>query len=111
MIEAEVKDFLNTYFAGNVSVCLEIPKNMPEKFIVFQRVDMGREDYIEAVTLEFCSYADSKYEAALLDESLRDAMDSMHSTTDISCKISGGDDDMDTSLKKYRYRCYYNLHH
>lgn len=114
MIETIVKDYLDNYFSSlglAVPVYLETPKTLPDKFIIFQRVDIGRENHIDEYTLEFRSYAESKYEAASLDETLREAMDDMHNTTDITCHLGGGNDDQDTTLKKYRYRCYYNLYH
>jgi len=110
MIETTIKDYLDTALVG-IPIRLEIPKNMPEKFVVLHIIDRGRDNFIESVTMEFDSYADSKYEAAILDESLREAIDTMNETSDISCKFSGGDDSNDTTYKKYRYRCYYNLYY
>lgn len=110
MIEQTVKEYLDTVLE-DVKVFLEIPKQMPDKFIVFQLINRGIENRINEATLEFRSYAPTKYEAALLDEKLRDAMESMHEGTDISCRLGGGNDDPDTTLKKYRYRCYYNLYY
>lgn len=110
MIEQTVKEYLDTVLE-DVKVFLEIPKQMPDKFILFQLIDRGIENRINEVTLEFRSYAPTKYEAALLDEKLRDAMESMHEGTDISCHLGGGNDDPDTTLKKYRYRSYYNLYY
>jgi len=112
MIEERVKSFLDAEFdQDNIPVVLEIPKQIPESFIIFQRVDIGRTNRIDAVTLEFRSYGPSKYTAAVLDEKLRAAMDKLHETTDITCEIGGGNDNTDTELKRYRYRSYYNLYY
>lgn len=110
MIEETVKNYLETVLEG-IPVYLETPKDMPEKFIVFQLIDRGEENYINAATLEFRSFAGSKYDAALLDESLRNAMKAFHEGTDISCHLGGGNDDQDSALKMYRYRSYYNLYY
>ena len=60
MIEERVKSFLDAEFAeDNIPIVLEIPKNIPESFIIFQRVDIGRTNRIDAVTLEFRSYGPS----------------------------------------------------
>lgn len=110
LIEERVKGFLDAEFADDeIQVYLEIPKTIPSSFVVFQLIERGRENLINACTLEFRSYAPSKYEAALLDEKVRDAMDKLHETTDITTQLGGGNDNPDTSLKRYRYRCYYNL--
>ena len=110
MIEERIKTYLDTALQGT-PIYLEVPKTMPGKFIVFQIADGGRTNRIDAVTLEFNSYADSKYDAAVLDESLREAMDSINDGTDITCKINTRSDSQDSTLKKYRYRCYYNLYY
>lgn len=110
MIETTVKEYLETVIEG-IPILLETPKNLPDRFIVFQLIDRGKEDQINAVTLEFRCFAGSKYDAALLDETLRSAMESLHENTDISCHIGGGNDDQDSALKMYRYRSYYNLYY
>ena len=110
LIEERVKGFLDAEFADDeIKVCLEIPKDIPSSFVVFQLIGGGRENLIDACTLEFRSYAPSKYEAALLDEKVRDAMDKLNETTDITTQLGGRNDNPDTTLKRYRYRCYYNL--
>lgn len=116
LIEQVVKQYLDGVFTGEgsdegVDVYLETPETLPASFIVFRLADRGKENQINAVTLEMMSYAPSKYEAALLDEKLRDAMDNIITLPDISCRFGGGNDSPDTSLKKYRYRCYYNLYY
>ncbi len=109
MIEVTVKTYLESVLEG-VSIYLETPEDVSGKFIVFQTIDRGEENQINEVTLEFRSYADSKYEAAVLDESLREAMKTFNEG-DITAHLGGGNDDTDTTLKKYRYRCYYNLYY
>lgn len=109
MIETTVKTYLDTALEG-IPVYLETPKNTSGTFIVFQLIERGKENLINEATLEFRSYADSKYDAAALDEALREAMDTLNES-DITAKLGGGNDDTDTTLKKYRYRCYYNLYY
>lgn len=112
MIEKTVKAYLDTVFGeDSIPVYLETPKDIPEKYIVFQLVDRGKENQINEATIEFRSYADSKYEAAILDERLRTALETWNEKSDITVKIGGGNDDQDSILKKYRYRCYYNLYY
>ena len=111
LIEERIKNFLDTEFAeSDVKVYLETPQTLPASFIVFDLIGRGESDYIEGTTFEFVSYAPSKYEAAILDEQVRDAMRKFHETTDISVKLGGGNNAPDTSLKRYRYRCYFNLY-
>lgn len=110
LIEQRVKGFLDVEFAEDeIGVFLEIPKPLPATFVVFQLIERGKENQIDACTLEFRSYAPSKYEAAVLDEKVREAMERLNETTDISARLGGGNDNPDTNFKRYRYRCYYNL--
>lgn len=110
LIEQRVKEFLDVEFAEDeIGVYLETPKTLPATFIVFQLIERGKENQINACTLEFRSYAPSKYEAAVLDEKVREAMETLNETTDITAQLGGGNDNPDTSLKRYRYRCYFNL--
>ena len=109
MIEITVKEHLSRMIEG-VSVYMETPKDISGKFIVLQLIDREKTNLIDAATIEIRSYADSKYDAAVLDESVRGAMEDLNQS-DITAKIGGGNDDPDTALKKYRYRCYYNLYY
>ena len=112
LIEERIKNFLEVEFSDDaIGIYLEFPKEMPSSFIVFQVIERGKENQINAVTLEFRSYAPSKYESALLDEKVREAMEKLNETTDITASIGGGNDDPDTTVKRYRYRCYYNLYY
>lgn len=109
MIEVDILQYLMTEL-GSDNVCLEIPKDMPSEFVVFQIVDRSRENLIDAVTVRFWSYAKTKAEAAVLDAKVRGAMQDFDERPNISrSKMDGGRDDYDTSLKRYRYQCYFNI--
>lgn len=111
LIEERVKSFLDVEFSeDNIGIYLETPAELPASFVVFQTVERTKENLINGVTLEFLSYAPSKYESAVLDEKVREAMEKLNKTTDITASLGGGNDSPDTSLKRYRYRCYYNLY-
>jgi len=109
MIEVTVKEHLETMLDG-IPVYMETPNDISGKFVVLQIIDREKNNLIDAATVEIRSYADSKYDAAVLDESVRGAMEDLNQS-DITAHIGGGNDDTDTSLKKYRYRCYYNLYY
>lgn len=112
LIEQTVKDYLDSVLNNTgIKVYPEIPKNPPEKFVVFKLIDRGRENMINEVTFEFYSYGNNTLEAAEVDESLRNAMDNIVTINDISCHYGGGNNSPDTTLKRYRYRSYYNLYY
>ncbi len=111
MIETILYDYL-TASIEDVPVYPEMPtENMPGTFIVFNIIDRGMVDYIEAVTVELWSYAPSIYEAAALDEVVRGVMLDAVTLDEISAsKLGGGRHDNDTTTKQHRYRCYFNLY-
>lgn len=108
LIEQKVLEYLQTELSMN-DIYMEIPRNIPEKFVLMRVTDRGMSNRINQVTIEFSSYAPTKYEAAVLDELVRDAMDNIIELDDISCRFGGGNDNPDTELKIPRYRCYFNL--
>lgn len=92
-------------------VYLEIPTPIPDSFVTIELKDRKVTNHIEAITLELMSYAPSMYEAASLDEKVRDAMDCAIELDEVmSSKCGGGNNSTDTANKKYRYRSYYNLY-
>ncbi len=110
MIEVTVKEYLDTVFGEEgIPVLMETPKDLPDKFIILELIDRGKENHINEATIEFRCYAESKYEAAVLDERLREALEAFNEGSDITCHLGGGNDSTDTILKKYRYRCYFNF--
>lgn len=108
LIEKTIRDYLLNKIQ-NVPIEVQEPTDKT-KYIVFRVVDRAEVDLINAVTVEFYSYGKSKLEAAALDEELRAAMkDIVELDSIFSSKLSGGNDDYDTDLNKYRYRSYFNL--
>lgn len=108
MIEKIIRDYLLEKL--DVNVYLEIPDSMPDEFVVINIIDRSRENYIDAVTADIHSYASDKLSAIKLDNSVRNAMYDFIDVDEISaCKLGGGNDSNDTSIKRYRYRAFFNI--
>lgn len=108
LIEPIVLSYLQAKL--DVPVFMEIPAHPTDTFVTIQKIDAGERDHIFAVTLEIHSYAQSKFEAAELDDKVREAMENIVELDAISAsKFGGGNDAPNTSTKMYRYRSYYNL--
>lgn len=108
MIETRIREYLlsNMYTA----VYLETPKNMPDECVIFRIVDRSWQNLIDKVTVEFNCYGKSKEKAMELDANVRRLMNAFAEEYDISSsQLSGGNDANDTTLKRYRYRCFYNV--
>lgn len=110
MIETQVLNYLKSALVTN-DVYLETPDTLPDEFVVFQIIDRSRENFIDAVTIRFWSYGNSKVSAANLDQALREAMFEIPDVIDnISASRLGGSGDVfDSALKMYRYQSYFNL--
>lgn len=109
LIEKVVLDYLKTELDTD-NVYVEVPYPMPDEFVTIQTTGRGKENQINAVTLDIRSYAETKYEAAVLDEKVREAMEKIIELDNISSsKLGGGNDSPDTTTKRHRYRCFYNL--
>ena len=108
LIETTIRNYLIEKIP-NVPIEVEAPKN-ESKFVVLTVIDRGKENLINAVTVEFDSYGESKFEAAELDEMVREAMEEIVELGSIfSSKIGGGNEAFDDELKKDYYRAYFNL--
>lgn len=109
MIEKTIRDYLVSKLGTN-NIFFETPNTFAGECVVIQIIDRTRENLIDAVTASIYSYAESKYDSAVLDEKVRIAMRDFDGEEDISsCRISGGSDAPDTTLKKYRYRSNFNI--
>ena len=110
MIEYIISEYLRDTLEMD-GVYLEVPKkNVPDEFVVFQIVDRSRDRLIDAVTVELYSYGPTKEKAAQLDERVRGAMYDITGLDEVSAsRLGGGNDAPDTTLKRYRYRSYFNL--
>lgn len=113
MIEEILLQYLSSIL--DVPVVLETPKESIKNYMLFEVVDRQKTDYIDAVTVEFNSYADSKYKAALLDKQVRKSIENLIENPLISSVEFGGGrssgDNHDLETKKYRYRCYFNIYY
>lgn len=110
IIEPIILDYLKNELDID-AVFFEIPSPIPETFVTIELINRSKTDHIESVTLEFMSYAPTMFEAATLDEKVRDAMDCAVILDEVmSSKCGGGNNSTNTAIKKYCYRSYYNLY-
>lgn len=108
MIEKAVYDYLKT--ALSTPVYMEVPEEMPEKFVVLEKTGSGRNDRIDDATFAIQSYAGSLYETALLNDRVKAAMDAMADTEDVSsAKLNTDYNFPDTVRKRNRYQAVYDI--
>lgn len=117
MIEKVLYDFLTEQM--EVPVVMELPEvpsadypTWPDRLIVIERVGGGSVNHIESASFAIQSYGPSLYEAALLDEQVRSAMEGFPSLDLIgSARLASNYNHTDTSTKRYRYQAVYDIYY
>lgn len=109
IIETIVLDYLTANLS--VPAATEIPTGDFTDCVVFRVTDRDKRNHLEMATLEFESFSTSKYNAAVIDEELRQVMEEIVELNEISAsKFGGGNDEIDSTLKRYKYRSFFNLY-
>ena len=114
MIEQTIYDFLNDNMS--VPVYTEIPSNPPKKMIVLEKTGTSQTNHINRATFAIQSYGKSLFEAAELNEELKelmmDGLDGLLSLNEIAAVNLNSDYNFtDTSTKKYRYQAIFDIVH
>ena len=110
MIEMIIKNFLDTHLS--VSAFLEVEKNMPESYILLEKTGSSKSNHICSATFAFQSYANSMFEAAKLNEELKETVENLVSLDEISSvKLNSDYNFTDTETKKNRYQAVFDIKH
>ena len=112
IIEEYVRDYLTTIL--NEPVFMEIPKkDIPDKFYLIEKTGGSMANHIKTSTLTIQSYGNSLYEASVLNEQLKFAMEyKVIGLPEIaSIDLDGDYNFTDTTTKKYRYQAVFNIVH
>lgn len=108
MIEEVILDYLNN--ALSVSVHMEAPEDKPEKYVIIEKTGSSVEDCINSATFAIQSHAKKLYEAAELNEQIKNAMNNITVLDHIAkCKLNSDYNFTDTSKKGYRYQAVYDV--
>lgn len=110
MIEIIIREYLEA--ALGVPVYLETPVDPPETYVSIEKTGSGLRNYINSATFAIQSWADSMYEAARLNERVKEAMSNAATLPAVSASDLNSDYNFtDTTTKKYRYQAVYDLIH
>ena len=112
MIEKIAYDYLSDNL--DTPVFMEVPEHAPYKFVVMEKVAGSVTDHIRFATIAIQSYSNvSLYVAAQLNESVHEVMDVMADYVDdvSKCQMTADTNFTDTSTKRYRYQCLYNIYY
>lgn len=108
MIEKTVLQHLSNTLPAQV--CMEVPENPPDKFVLVEKTGSSQVNRINHATLAVQSWAGSMMEAAELNEQVKTSMDELSGFDDISaCRLNSDYNFTDTTTKHYRYQAVFDL--
>lgn len=110
MIEVTILNHLKTKL--NVPVRLEKPEPAPSEYVLFEKIGSNELNNTGSSTFAFQSYADSLYNAAVLNEEVKRAVKSLIELDEIvSVKLNSDYNFTDTTTKQYRYQAVFDIKH
>ena len=108
MIEAVIKDYLDSELEEQVF--LEKPSPAVGSYVVFEKTSSSKGNHLPSATFAFQSYGKSLYEAALLNEKVKNAVEGMIELDDIrGIKLNSDYNFTDTTTKEYRYQAVFDI--
>lgn len=110
MIEIIIKQFLDVHLS--VPSFLELPENKPRRYVVFEKTGSSKANHLPGATVAFQSYAESKYEAAKLNEEVKEVVEDLIVLNEIrGIKLNSDYNFTDTTTKEHRYQAVYDINH
>lgn len=110
MIEKTIYDYLTAQLP-TVPIFTQYPENPPGLFVAIDRTGGSGAAYISRATVTVQSYAGSLYEAAALNEAVKEKMlvINRHDKTVFHVELNADYDYTDTAKKRYRYQAVYDI--
>lgn len=109
MIDITILNYLKKELS--VPVFMEkTSEDIPKEYVILDRIGSSKTNHLPTVTIAFQSYADSKYQAALLNERLKTAIENLVNLPEIRGITLNGDYPFnDVATKQYRYQAVYEI--
>lgn len=110
MIEVTVKDYLEEKLT--VPCYMEVPEDPDESYVVIEKTGSSKHNRILKATFAIQSYARTLYEAALLNEEVKEAMDRIIDLDEISkVELNSDYNYTNTAMKANRYQAVFVVTH
>lgn len=92
------------------TVAMEVPHPSPDSFVVVEKLGSSNQNMVQHASFAIQSYAKSMYEAAVLNDKVKEAMAKLIESPLISAVDLDSDYNYtDTTTKQYRYQAVYDL--
>lgn len=96
----------------NYPVLTERPEKAKAPYVLIEKTGSGKSEHICSSTIALQSYADSLYQAAILNEQVKEAMDTLACIDEICRSQLNSDYNFtDPTTKQYRYQAVYDIIH
>ena len=110
MIEIIIKQFLDGHLSA--PSFLQSPETKPQRYVVFEKTSSSKNNYLPSSTFAFQSYAGSMYEAAKLNEEVKEVVEDLIALNEISgIRLNSDYNFTDTTTKEYRYQAVFDINH
>ena len=110
MIELTLKKFLDTKV--EIPVVLEHQPNLPKRYILIEKTSSKRDNLLKSSVIAIQSYAESLYEAAKLNEKIKEIIDQLVYVDEVSgVRLNSDYNYTDTETKQYRYQAVFDIKH
>lgn len=108
MIEIIIKNHLDNHLS--FPAFTEKPSSAPKRYVLIDKTGSSKSNHLPSATIAFQSYAESKYEAAKLNEELKDVVEQMIVLNEIrGLDLNSDYNFTDTTTKEYRYQAVYDI--
>lgn len=108
MIELIILNHLKSKL--NVPVSLEKLDAQTGSYVVLEKTSSSKGNHLPSATIAFQSYAGSLYDAAVLNEKVKTAVESMIGLNEIrGLNLNSDYNFTDTTTKEYRYQAVYDI--
>lgn len=108
-----IEEILHNYLGDSLSVpvYLEVPKDYPSRYYVIERTGGAQVNHIKSATVAIKSYGESMYDAALMNEELKEVMlETIPTYGEIaSVRLNSDYNFTDTTTKQYRYQAVFDI--
>lgn len=110
MIELIVLNYLTGQL--EVPVYPEYPEDIPERFVIIQKTGGGKRNHLKTAMLAIQSIGPTLYDAAALNEQVKEAMDGLISEPEVTrCELNSDYNYTNTGTKQYRYQAVFDIVH
>lgn len=110
MIELTILEYLKKKLS--VPVALEERGVQSGSFVLFEKTSGSKENHLKSSVFAFQSYGQSMYEAAKLNEEVKQAVEAMIELDEFAgIKLNSDYNFTDTTTKRYRYQAVFDMKH